>query len=285
MKDFKGKVAVITGAAHGIGHALAKEAAMKGMNLVLADIDYDYLKKVEEEVAEIGAEVLSIKVDVTEFEQVKALGDKTIERFGKVDLFFNNAGVVVSGYVWDLPIEDIDYIIQSNIYSVLYGMKVFIPIMMKQDKECYIVNTASAAGLLTTPNMPTYHMTKHANVALSESVNYQLQKIGSKIKMSVFCPGYIQTDLDNCDLRRPERFKIDNNEPYYSSAEYKAGLERAHFVIRTGIPIDSVGMSVFKAIEEEQFYILTHPKYNQIIGGRVKTILDGKNPDVFSFLK
>ncbi len=236
MKDFKGKVAVITGAAHGIGHALAKEAAMKGMNLVLADIDYEYLKKVEEEVAEIGAEVLSIKVDVTEFEQVKALGDKTIETFGKVDLFFNNAGVVVP-------------------------------------------------GLLTTPNMPTYHMTKHANVALSESVNYQLQKIGSKIKMSVFCPGYIQTDLDNCDLRRPERFKIDNNEPYYSSVEYKAGLERAHFVIRTGIPIDSVGMSVFKAIEEEQFYILTHPKYNQIIGDRVKTKLDGKNPDVFSLLK
>lgn len=285
MKDFKGKVAVITGAAHGIGHALAKEAAMKGMKLVLADIDNEYLKKVEKEITSLGAEVLSVEMDVTEFDQVKALADKTLEKFGKVDLLFNNAGVVVPGHIWDLPVKDVDYIVQSNVYSVLYGLKVFIPLMLKQGTPCHIVNTASVAGLLTTPNMPTYHMTKHANVALSESVNYQLQAMGSKIKMSVFCPGFIQTDLDNCDIRRQEKFKMDENESYYSSEAYKAGLERAHFVIRTGIPIDSIGMSVFNAIEEEQFYILTHPQYNPVIGLRVKTMLDGKNPDVSIFAK
>lgn len=285
MKDFKGKVAVITGAAHGIGHAVAKEAAMKGMKLVLADIDSKFLKEVENEIVSMGVEVLSVEMDVTEFDQVKELADKTIKRFGQVDLLFNNAGVVVPGNILDLPIKDIDYIVQSNVYSVIYGLKAFIPIMLKQDTPCHIVNTASVAGLLTTPNMPTYHMTKHANVALSESVNYQLQAMGSKIKMSVFCPGFIQTDLDNCDIRRQEKFKMDENEPYYSSDAYKAGLERAHFVIQTGIPIDSIGMSVFSAIEEEQFYILTHPQYNPIIGLRVKTMLEGKNPDVSIFAK
>jgi len=175
-----------------------------------------------------------------------------------------------------------DYIIESNLNSVLYGLKAFVPIMLEQDTDCHIVNVASIAGLISSPTMPTYHMTKFGNVGLSESVNYQLQEMGSKIKVSVFCPAYIQTDLHNCDSRRTGKFAMDN-DPYYSSPAYMAGQKFANHVIKTGIPIDSISMSVFQGIEDENFYILTHPNYNPLVGLRVKTILDGQNPDVNLF--
>lgn len=284
MKDFKNKVAVVTGAANGIGKELAKDAALRGMKVVIADIDSQNLDKVKVELEELGAEVLSLIIDVTEYEQVEKLAKETIEKFGAVDLLFNNAGVVVPGKIWELPLKDIDYIMESNLYSIVYGLRAFVPIMLKQDTPCHIVNVASAAGLITSPSMPTYHMTKFGNVGLSESVNYQLQEMGSKIKMSVFCPGFIQTDLHNCDKRRTEKFKIDEN-PYYTSESYYSGLKYDEHIIKTGMPIDSIGMSVFQGIEDENFYILTHPQYNPIIGLRAKTILDGKNPDVSIFKK
>ncbi|EQB89011.1 short-subunit dehydrogenase [Clostridium punense] len=284
MKDFKNKVAVVTGAANGIGRELAREAALRGMKVVIADIDVENLNKVKVELEEKGTEVLSLVIDVTEYDQVEKLAKETIERFGEVHLLFNNAGVVVPGKIWELPLKDIDYIMESNLYSVVYGIKVFVPIMLKQDNPCHIVDVASVAGLLTSPAMPTYHMTKFGNVALSEAVNYQLQGMGSKIKMSVFCPGYIQTDLHNCDKRRTEKFKIDE-DPYYTSEGFYAGLKQSEHVIKTGMPIDSIGMSVFQGIEDENFYILTHPQYNPIIGLRVKNILEGKNPDISFFKK
>lgn len=283
MKEFKGKVAVVTGGANGIGHALAQEAVKRGMKVVIADIDKKGLDRVESEFKDLNADFMTVYMDVTEYNDMEMLAKKTIDKYGQVDILFNNAGVVVPGSIWKLPLNDIDYIMQSNLYSVLYGLKVFVPIMEEQGTDCHIVNTASVAGLLSTSGMPTYHMTKFGNIGLSESINYELQEKGSKIKMSVFCPGFIQTDLHHCDDRRPEKFKIDWEDPYYQSEEYKNGLKRAHHVITTGLPIDSVGMSVFQAIEDEQFYILTHPQYQPVIGWRVKNILDMKNPDINFF--
>ncbi|MBS4538062.1 SDR family NAD(P)-dependent oxidoreductase [Clostridium sp. D2Q-11] len=283
MREFKNKVAVITGAGNGFGLEFAKECAERQMKVVIADIEEDDLKNTEKIVKEMGAETLAIVTDVSIYDEVKKLADRTIEKFGSVDLLFNNAGVVVAGPVWELPIREWDWIMGSNVYGIIHGLKAFIPIMLKQDTPCHIVNSASVAGLLTTQNMVAYHTTKHASVALTESTNYSLQAINSKIKMSVFCPGFVQTDLDNCDRHRPERFKIDPNEPYYESAAYKAGIERGHYVINNGMPIDSIRQSVFMAIEEEQFYILTHPQYNLVIGKRVKDMLEGKNPDVSMF--
>jgi len=285
MKEFKNKVSVITGAANGIGLELSKESARRGMKVVMADIAEDDLEKAYNEVKEITPEVIKIVMDCTIYEDMEKLAQQTLDEFGQVDVFFNNAGVVVPGPIWELPNVDIDYIMKSNVYNIVYGLKVFVPIMTKQGTDAHIVNTASVAGLLSTPGMPTYHMTKFANVGLTESVNYQLRAANSNIKMSLYCPGFIQTDLHHCDERRPERFAIDKDNPYYSSKSYKEGLERAHQVITTGFPIDSVGMMVFQAIEDEQFYITTHPQYQPIIGLRVKNILEGKNPDVSIFNK
>jgi len=283
MKEFKDKVAVITGGANGIGLAVAEEATRRGMKVVIGDIHKEGLEKAEEKLRNMGADFLSIYMDVTEYEDMEMLAEKTLDKYGKVDIFFNNAGVVVPGPIWELPLKEVDYIMHSNLYSVVYGLRVFIPIMEKQGTDCHIVNTASVAGLLSSPAMPTYHMTKFGNIGLSESVSLQLQEKGSNIKMSVFCPGFIQTDLHHCDDRRPEKFAIDPKDPYYQSETYKNGLKKAHYVITTGIPIDSIGMSVFQGIEDEDFYILTHPKYQPVIGWRVKNILDGKNPDINFF--
>jgi len=282
MKTFNNKVAVITGAANGIGKALAIEAVSRGMKVVITDIDSKNLENVKNELLEAKGQVIALVSDATEYSQMEEVAAKTIEEFGQVDLLINNAGVVVEGKIWELPIKDMDYIMQSNLNSVMYGLKAFVPIMLKQDTDCHIVNVASIAGLISSPTMPTYHMTKFGNVGLSESVNYQLQEMGSKIKVSVFCPGYIQTDLNNCDSRRTGKFAMDDH-PYYSSPERQAGQRLADFVIRTGMPIDSIGMSVFQGIEDENFYILTHPKYLPLVGMRVKTILDGKNPNVVIF--
>jgi len=285
MKNFKNKTAVITGAANGIGLELAREASKRGMNVVMSDIAEKDLEKAFDEIKKINENVIKVITDVTVYEDMEKLAKISTEKFGSVDLFFNNAGVVVPGPIWEIPNNDIDYIMKSNVYSIAYGLKVFIPLMTKQNTPAHIINTASVAGLLSSPGMPTYHMTKFANVGLSESVNYQLQAAGSKIKMSVFCPGFIQTDLHHCDERRPERFRIDESNPYYSSQTYKDGLERAEHVIVTGIPIEGIGKKVFEAIENEKFYILTHPQYEPVIGLRVKNILENTNPDISIFKK
>jgi len=284
MKDFTGKVAVITGAGNGFGLEFAKECAAREMKLVIADINKEDLKRTEELVKDMGAEVISVPTDVSLFNEVDHLAKKTMETFGSVDLLFNNAGVVVPGPIWEIPVNDWDWIMGVNVNGIAYGLKAFIPIMLKQDTPCHIVNTASVAGVLTTPNMATYHASKHASVALTESVSMQLEAMNTNIKMSVFCPGFVQTDLHNCDRQRPERYAITPNESYYQSTTYKAGLERSKHVIKTGIPIDSIRQSVFIAIEEEQFYIFTHPQYNLVIGKRVKDMIEGRKPDTQFFL-
>jgi NADP-dependent 3-hydroxy acid dehydrogenase YdfG len=202
-----------------------------------------------------------------------------MENYGSIDFLVNNAGVAIPGPVWKLPVQDWDWIVGANLMSQVYAMKRVIPIMIKQDSECHILNVASVAGLITSNGMPAYHATKHASVALTESTSYDLQAINSKIKMSVFCPGFVQTDLHNYERHRPERF-MDKSDPYYSSYEYFSGQKRAEFVITTGMPIESIGLSVMNGIEEGQFYILTHPLYNTLIGKRVKEMLEGKGPDL-----
>lgn len=286
MKEFKNKVAVITGAANGFGAEFAKECARREMKIVLADIDSENLKEVDKAVKAIGAETLAVTLDVTNYDEVQALADKTIERFGQVDLLINNAGVVVVGTAWEVPVRDWDWIIGANVNGLVYGAKAFIPLMLRQDTEAYIVNVSSAAGLITAPGLSVYHTTKHAAVALSESMYYDLQAMNSKIKMSVFCPGFVQTDLHNSYRHRPEKFAANPEiDPYYASEAYKNSLEKAKYLIETGMPIDAIASTVFNAIEENKFYITTHPQYNPLIGLRVKNILEGNTPDVKIFSK
>lgn len=281
MKEFKGKVAVIFGAGNGFGLEFAKECAVRKMKIVLVDIDNNDVENTLNIVKEMEADAISVVIDASIESEVISMVNKTMNTYGQIDLLFNNAGVAITGPIWEVPTRDWEWIMGVNVMSQVYAMKHIIPIMLKQGTPCHIVNTASIAGLLTTSGMPLYHTSKFASVALTESVAHDLKAINANIKMSVYCPGFVQTDLYNYERHRPERFK-DDTDPYYSSEIYKAGLARAKYSVTTGIPVDSVSLSVFTAIEDEQFYILTHPKYNVIVGGRVKTMLEGGFLDMSS---
>lgn len=279
MKEFKNKVALITGAANGFGKEFVKEAAARGMKIAAVDIEKDEVEAVVALAKEMGAEAVAIHADVTKFEEAEKAVNATMEAFGQIDLLMNNAGIAISAPVWELPIRDWEWITHLNVLSHVYFMKLVIPIMMKQGTHCHIVNTASVAGLITSNGMPAYHTTKHAAVALAESTAYDLQAAGADIAISVYCPGFVQTDLHHSERHRPDQYR-DDSDPFYTSPEFYAGQKRAQVVIETGMPIDSVGMRVFTAIEDEDFYILTHPIYTTMIGKRVTDMLAGKGPNL-----
>lgn len=279
MKEFKNKVALITGAANGFGREFVKEAVAREMKIAVVDIEGAELDAVVAEEKAKGATIIGIQADVTKPEECEKAVNATMEAYGQIDLLMNNAGVAIPGVVWELPIRDWEWITHLNVLSHVYFMKLVIPIMLKQGTHCHICNTASVAGVITSDGMPAYHTTKHAAVALAESVSYDLQAIGADIVMSVYCPGFVQTDLHHSERHRPEQY-ADPSDPYYTSPTFYKGQATAKHVIETGMPIDSVGMRVFQAIEDEQFYILTHPIYTTIIGKRVTDMLAGKGPSL-----
>lgn len=283
MKQFKNKVALITGAGNGFGAEFAKEAHRRGMKLLLADIDEADVRRTQETILADGGTAGICVVDVSLESDVQLMVDQAIAAFGRIDLLINDAGVAFGGDITELPTRDWEWIIGTNNLSQIYSMKRVIPIMEKQGSPCYIVNVASLAGLVSMDRMPAYYATKHFAVALSESVFYDLQARNSNVGMSVFCPGYIQTDLHHCERHRPERFKAPD-DPYYSSERYKEELERAEFVISTGTPLEPVGKYVFDAISEGRFYIEPHPEAKILVNHRNKNIVKERNPN-YQFVK
>lgn len=284
MKEFKDKVALITGAANGFGFEFAKEAARREMKGLLVDIEGEELEAARKICQEMGMETIALRADVSDPVQVEQCVNQAIAKFGGVDLLINNAGVAILGNCWELPLNDWEWAFHLNVFSQVYFMRLVIPMMMKQGTPCHILNVASVAGVITAPGMPAYHASKFASVALTESVYYDLQKLGAEIKMSVFCPGFVRTDLYRCERHRPERYK-DPEDPYYASLAFHANQKHGEFLIKTGMAIDSIGMSVFQALEDESFYILTDPRYTMLIGTRAKNILEGGVPDVRNFIR
>ncbi len=194
MKEFKGKVAVVTGAASGIGRAMAERFAAEGMKVVLADIEQEALAQAEAKMKAAGATVLAVRTDVSSASGVQALAGRTIDAFGAVHILCNNAGVPpVVGPSWELTEADWQWVLGVNLWGVLHGIRVFVPIMLGQDSEGHVVNTASMAGLLSLPWAATYDVAKHGVVTLSESLHGELAAVGSKLKVSVLCPGWVKT--------------------------------------------------------------------------------------------
>ena len=279
MKDFKGRTALITGAAHGFGKEFVKQAAQRGMKIAAVDIMEDALKEIEPLAMELGAErVLLFPCDVTEYEQVKCVVSKVVEEFGSIDLLMNNAGVATFGAVWAVPPIEYEWILDTNIKSHVYFMHEVIPVMMKQGTHCNIVNTCSAAGTFTSKSAAAYQASKFGALALAESVHYDLIDAGADIHMSVYCPGFIQTHLDHAEEYKQEKYQID--DPYYGSKYHQAMQGAAAYFIKTGRPIDESGPIVFQAIEDDQFYIITHEHYDPYIKARCENMLARKNPEL-----
>ncbi|MPM49482.1 1-deoxy-11-beta-hydroxypentalenate dehydrogenase [bioreactor metagenome] len=278
MKEFKGKALVITGGGSGIGEAIAKEGALRGMKVVINDIDEPAVDRVVGELRAMGAEAVGQKADISLLENVQALLKLTMDTYGQVDMLVNNAGVSVSGPIWEIPTQDVKWITEVNMMSHLYGMQVFLPQMISQGTEGVVINTESTAGLMTSGNAVMYHATKFAGVAASEGTYLALKNRGlGRIQVHCLMPAFVKTGIHLSDAHRPGRYAI-NDDPYYESQEFKAGYIRSERQVVGGMPIDYVGTCVFTAVEDEKFYIFTHPESQMVAGMRIQNLVNGKNP-------
>ena len=276
MKEFKDKVAVITGAASGIGRGIAERCVGKGMKVVLADIDEANLVKAQSELkAKSGATVLGVKTDVSKRSDVELLAEKALGAFSCVHLLFNNAGVGAGGAPWEATWNDWEWVIGVNLWGVIHGVKVFTPLMLAQNTECHIINTSSGAGLAVGGASAPYSVTKHAVVARSESLYLTLQQRNSLVKVSVLCPGLVRTNIADAECHRPAELR---NEPVAMTPERQAGLTAFKAAIETSMPPLQVADVVFDAIKKEQFYILSHPEWIEVIQLRTDNLLRTENP-------
>lgn len=277
MKAFRDKVAVITGAASGIGEAIARRCAVKGMRVVLADIEADALKQIEKEIKSGGGDVCSMVTDVSQKADVEALAQKTMDVYGAVHLLCNNAGVGAGSTVWGTSINDWEWTLSVNFWGVIHGLQVFVPIMLEQDAESHIVNTSSIAGLLPYHGSAPYHVSKHAVVALSEKMFYDLGENSARVKVSVLCPGWVKTRILESDRNRPAEFQDDPSENFITPEMVTVMMEYQQ-AVETGMPADRVADQVFQAIQEDRFYILTHPEYLPIVEARMQALIKESNP-------
>lgn len=275
MKSFQGKVAVITGAASGIGRGIANRCAQAGMNLVLADLDTAALANAETELEARAASVLSVVTDVSKRNDVEALARQAYDAFGQVHLLFNNAGVAAGGPPWEATWNDWEWTIGVNLWGVIHGVKVFTPLMLAQNTECHIVNTSSAAGLIVGGFSAPYSVTKHAVVALSESMYLALRQRNSLVHVSVLCPGMVRTNIAEVERYRPGALR---NEPVEMTPERQAGLAAFKAAMEASMSSGQVADIVFDAIEKEQFYILTHREWTEVIQLRTEKLLKMENP-------
>ena len=275
MKDLKNKIAVVTGAASGIGRGMAEAFVAAGMKVVLADIERAPLDETARSLLAAGADVHPVVTDVSKADQVENLAKRTLGKYGAVHILCNNAGVSVrSSPSWSSSLDDWHWILGVNLMGVVHGIHTFLPLMIKQDTEAHIVNTASMAGLIA--NMTLYGTTKFAVVGLSESLYLELKRARLKPNISVLCPGFVDTNILNAHRNRPAGFPEESPQPKGSAAEVIS--EWMAEQLKQGLSPRAVGDRVLAAIREDRFYILTHPEYQPLIEQRMKDILSGGNP-------
>lgn len=278
MKEFQGKVAVVTGAASGIGRALAERCVKEGMKVVLADIEEKALAQAGQELDTTGTNVLAVRTDVSKAEDVAELAQKTLDRYGAVHLLFNNAGVGFGATIWENTLADWKWTLGVNLWGVIHGVHTFVPLMLTQNSEGHIVNTASMAGLLSGPGLGVYKVAKHGVVTLSETLYHELTLASAKINISVLCPGWVNTRLLDSARNRPVELQ---NAPGAEGANPEAERRIQQFArqaLASGMPPRQVADIVFQAIRDETFYILTHPEMKEAVRARMEDILEGRNP-------
>jgi len=275
MKEFSGKVAVITGAASGIGRGIAEWCVRAGVKVVLADVEEGRLEAAGAELSAMGGTVLCVRTDVSKRADVEELARQAFAQFGQVHLLFNNAGVAAGGAPWEATWNDWEWVIGVNLWGVIHGVKIFTPRLLEQGTECHIVNTASMAGLMAGGISSSYSVTKHAVVALSESLHLWLEQRKALVKVSVLCPGMVRTDVGNCERNRPAELK---NAPVELSPEMKAGRAALEAIIARGMPPEQVAEIVFDAIRKERFYIVTDPRWMEAVRLRTDKLMALENP-------
>lgn len=275
MGRLSGRTAVITGAASGIGLALAQRAAREGMRLVLADIDEAKLAEAAKSLPAAADALVTRRVDVSREEDIAALADEAFNRFGGVHLLCNNAGVGLTRLSWELTAADWEWVLGVNLWSVAHAIHYFVPRMLTQADESHVVNTASVAGLLSTPAMAAYNVSKHGVVTLSETLYTELRAQQAKIGVSVLCPAWVPTAIHTSERNRPERFGTAA-PPSAASAAYHARMDQA---VKSGrLTADDMANAVFDAVAANRFYVIPHTRIKQAVRLRMEDILEDRNP-------
>lgn len=284
MQNFKDKVAVITGAASGFGREFALLGARLGMHLVLADVDQDGLSTLQstlqQDVSQEDVQVLALQCDVSKAAQVQALAEATMERFGAVHLLFNNAGVGAGGLVWENTAADWDWLLGVNLFGVIHGVRIFTPLMLacaRQDEnyQGHIVNTASIAGLQNAPTMGIYNVSKHAVVSLTETLYQDLQLVDAPIGVSLLCPYFVPTGIDQSARNRPSHMQ---NKAALTSSQKLAQTFCEKAVASGKISAQQVAEQTFDAIRQQQFYIYSETEVLANVQVRMEDILQQRNP-------
>jgi NAD(P)-dependent dehydrogenase (short-subunit alcohol dehydrogenase family) len=241
------------------------------MKVVLTGINYENLVRAEDSLKPLGATTLCVRADVSKLNDIEALARKTLDAFGGVHLLVNNAGVGAGGTVWESTLADWKWVMDVNLWGVIFGLKVFVPIMLEQGTECHIVNTSSLAGLLRYHNSAPYQVTKHAVVALSENLHYSLRQRNAKVNVSVLCPGWVKSRILDSGRNRPVEFQNDPSDKVSSGRSVY--LEQARESMEAGMSPEEVADDVFQAIRDERLFILTHRDYDSMLRERMEEIL------------
>jgi NAD(P)-dependent dehydrogenase (short-subunit alcohol dehydrogenase family) len=275
MKDFEGKVAVVTGGASGMGLGMATRFAEQGMKVVLADVEEPALNEAVTRLRQAEHDVLGVVTDVSSQSSIEALAKKTLDAYGKVHVLCNNAGVGggAGRSIWEYTIKDWQWTLNVNLWGVIYGIHTFVPIMLEQDEEGHVVNTSSMAGL--TPSNRPYNISKHGVVSISEALHEGFRDRGAKLRASVLCPGVVNTNIMFATRNRPDELKNESapteRDLRRSEAVHKYAAEHGHDPL-------AVGDMVVEAIRNEQFWILTDDEFDGLIRTRVEDILARRNP-------
>ena len=279
INNFKGKTAVLTGAGSGFGLECARIGAKLGMNLVLVDVQQDALNKAEIEMKAQGVQVLARQLDVSNAQAMEQLAADVMARFGAPHLVFNNAGVGAGGLVWENSVADWEWVLGVNLWGVVHGVRLFTPMMLEAAKadpsfQGHIVNTASMAGLLTPPNMGIYNVSKHAVVALTETLYQDLQLVSDQVSASVLCPYFVPTGISQSHRNRPNELAAEK-----PTASQLIGQAQSDKAVGSGkVSAADVAQKVFDAVSNGQFYIYSHPQALGNVQSRMEAIVQGLNP-------
>jgi NAD(P)-dependent dehydrogenase (short-subunit alcohol dehydrogenase family) len=273
MNELRGKVAAVTGAASGLGRAMALAFAAEGMHVALADVDERGLRTTCDLLSLHGVKTLLVRVDVSRAAEVQAFAQRCVDELGTVHVVCNNAGVAVSGPVWETSEAEWQWILGVNLLGVIHGVRAFAPRLIAQD-EGHIVNTASVAGLISPPGMGAYCVSKHAVVTLSESLYHDLRERGSRVGVSVLCPAYVPTGIADSERNRPSGLPAAEKSSERLAKE--AALRKA--VAAGKLSADDVARAVVAAVKENRFYILTHPAIKGAVRARMEDVLDERAP-------
>lgn len=275
MQNLNNKIAVITGAAEGIGKAIALQCAAQGMKLVLADIDVEKLTATVNEIRQGGAEVIGQVTDVARSEAVEKLADLAFSSFGNVHLLVNNAGVALAKTAWETTESDWNWLMGINLYGVTHALRAFIPRMLEKGEEGHIVNTASIAGLITAPSLAAYSVSKFGVVTLSEGLQHDLTLRGAKINVSVLCPAWVKTRITDSERHRASEER--SHAAQFDKISGQIGMAVIH-AVEAGISTEEVAAATLEAVKTNQFYVLTHPHTLKGIEVRMQDILQMRAP-------